>query len=326
MKSQLRILQYVVLLMSTQVIVLPAQAASFDCAQARTHIEKMICANTKLSDLDDQLGKVYSQALKKAPEPEALIRRQRDWLKDLRKYCHSKMCVQRAYTTRIAAIQNGDGAKAYVMPARLAEREANKAAKIKAVLRTHTMNLTTYIHAKPAQIALCKSVYSALRNGDSSIKYVEPVLRTNDPANPGLSAYNACNLKKLTMLELGTTGFRLYRLKQPGNPHGKVEEYLFGENPKDTFRTIPAALIKVNFKTCKIMDEVPAYSSHPLPNYNPDYGTNAMILYHNRYFFLDLSRIGESEYYSLDVWEHSMKRHMFLPKNLCAWSVPLKTK
>jgi uncharacterized protein len=38
------------------------EAASFDCGKASTPVEKSICANTKLSELDSQLMQSYKKA------------------------------------------------------------------------------------------------------------------------------------------------------------------------------------------------------------------------------------------------------------------------
>lgn len=39
-----------------------AAAQSFDCAKAQTRIEKMVCADRSLADLDEYLGRYYSAA------------------------------------------------------------------------------------------------------------------------------------------------------------------------------------------------------------------------------------------------------------------------
>lgn len=43
---------------------LPAAAASFDCAKARTKVEKLICKDPQLSRQDEDLAKAYGEALK----------------------------------------------------------------------------------------------------------------------------------------------------------------------------------------------------------------------------------------------------------------------
>jgi len=42
----------------------PATAASFDCAKARTKVEKLICGDPQLSRQDEDLAKAYGEALK----------------------------------------------------------------------------------------------------------------------------------------------------------------------------------------------------------------------------------------------------------------------
>ncbi len=42
----------------------PASAASFDCAKARSKVEKLICADPQLSRQDEDLAKAYGEALK----------------------------------------------------------------------------------------------------------------------------------------------------------------------------------------------------------------------------------------------------------------------
>ena len=61
----------------------PAMAASFDCQKASTPVERAICANPELSELDSTLGAHYSRAIAKlAPDQrDALRTGQRTWLK-----------------------------------------------------------------------------------------------------------------------------------------------------------------------------------------------------------------------------------------------------
>ena len=42
----------------------PATAASFDCAKARTKVEKLICKDPQLSRQDEEVAKAYGEALK----------------------------------------------------------------------------------------------------------------------------------------------------------------------------------------------------------------------------------------------------------------------
>lgn len=81
-------------------------AASFDCDNASTKVELIVCADTALSDLDEQLASIYRQALGLAQagtsEPKAS---QRAWLKR-RNACADASCVTAAYRERIAELED----------------------------------------------------------------------------------------------------------------------------------------------------------------------------------------------------------------------------
>jgi len=78
-----------------------AQAASFDCAKARTLIENHICADQKLSALDEELSKVYREVLDATPRPDAFRASQRVWLRDVRNVCTTSQCLTKVYQERL---------------------------------------------------------------------------------------------------------------------------------------------------------------------------------------------------------------------------------
>ena len=80
-----------------------ACAASFDCDKASTKVENLICKNSGLSKLDEDLGASYSKALKTVSNPFALRLQQREWIK-LRNQCTDKSCLEAAYQGRIDEI------------------------------------------------------------------------------------------------------------------------------------------------------------------------------------------------------------------------------
>ena len=88
-------------ILSGWLLLAPAHAASFDCAQARTDVEKLICADNALSKLDDSLEAQYRQALKRHDIRETVKQSQQDWLKNSRNICRTGECVKKAYDTRI---------------------------------------------------------------------------------------------------------------------------------------------------------------------------------------------------------------------------------
>jgi uncharacterized protein len=80
-------------------------SASFDCAKAKTKIDKLVCSDPKLSDLDDKLNALYKKVLELSPAPEDSKEQQRDWVKDPRNTCKDAACLERAYTSRISDLE-----------------------------------------------------------------------------------------------------------------------------------------------------------------------------------------------------------------------------
>ena len=82
-----------------------ANAASFDCNKASTWIEKTICADSKLSKLDDVMAKKYKIELASATDYEdskdRMIYEQQSWLTFQRNTCKDIACIIREYTERI---------------------------------------------------------------------------------------------------------------------------------------------------------------------------------------------------------------------------------
>lgn len=60
-----------------------SQAASFDCGRVSTEIEKTICADRTLSDLDDALTKLYAETKQRlsGADQDQLVADQKEWLK-----------------------------------------------------------------------------------------------------------------------------------------------------------------------------------------------------------------------------------------------------
>lgn len=80
-----------------------AEAASFDCALAKTAMERGICNNPDLSHLDDRLAVAYRTSLEKAGDPHVLRSAQRAWLSATRR-CTDDECLREAYESRIKAL------------------------------------------------------------------------------------------------------------------------------------------------------------------------------------------------------------------------------
>ena len=87
-----------------------AHAASFNCEKAGTPIEKSICANEVLDELDSQLGQLYGE-LKgslSSSKVEALTKQQHDWLKKRDTSCEAYEidCLRDLYEQRIADLSH----------------------------------------------------------------------------------------------------------------------------------------------------------------------------------------------------------------------------
>src|SRR5262249_47187373 len=80
-----------------------AQAATFDCNKASSFVEKVICSDSQLTGMDDQLGRLYKDALAASANSETLKTEQKAWLSS-RNQCKDSDCIMRAYTERITAL------------------------------------------------------------------------------------------------------------------------------------------------------------------------------------------------------------------------------
>jgi uncharacterized protein YecT (DUF1311 family) len=100
------------LLLAACLLAGPATAASFDCAKARTNVEKLVCASTELGALDERLAATFKAI---GPEPEGdpgwghwapRVDDQRRWLSDVRNACRDAACLRAAYIARIGVLQH----------------------------------------------------------------------------------------------------------------------------------------------------------------------------------------------------------------------------
>lgn len=82
---------------------LPTHGASFDCTKAKTTVEKTICADPKLSKLDEEVNAAYSAA-KNAGNSDVISVQQRAWLKE-RNACKTSDCIEIVYARRLKELQ-----------------------------------------------------------------------------------------------------------------------------------------------------------------------------------------------------------------------------
>ncbi|MDE1183877.1 hypothetical protein [Paraburkholderia sp.] len=82
-----------------------AHAASFDCARGHSAAERVICHDAALSSLDDQLGKLYRQARRTAPNRRAFTADSDAKWAWREANCTDAACLTTWYTGRIADLQ-----------------------------------------------------------------------------------------------------------------------------------------------------------------------------------------------------------------------------
>lgn len=97
----------------------PALSASFDCAKAKTPVEKAICGDTKLSQLDSDLDRYYSVAIEALKDGASCLKSdERNWVKTQRDNCGAKVdCLMTSYLGRLATLdglQPGASAIKYI--------------------------------------------------------------------------------------------------------------------------------------------------------------------------------------------------------------------
>ena len=78
-------------------------AASFECKKASSYVEKIICMNNDISELDSTLGEIFFSTKKVHPD---LIGNQKKWLLETRNVCTTAECLKNVYTDRIAALRS----------------------------------------------------------------------------------------------------------------------------------------------------------------------------------------------------------------------------
>jgi uncharacterized protein len=82
-----------------------AVAASFECKEASTAVEKMICATDELSELDEFLDTAYGKALSDVEHETDVTNAQVAWLKNVRDKCKDVVCLRRVYIKRIFQLE-----------------------------------------------------------------------------------------------------------------------------------------------------------------------------------------------------------------------------
>jgi uncharacterized protein len=132
----------------------PVHSAGFDCAKAKTKIDKLICSDARLSEADEKLSALYKEVLAKSPVPEDTRQQQLEWVKQSRNTCKAADCLEQAYTSRTSDLQEQLEKLPFkpaldkpliVLPSRPAE-DRDAAAKIgPAIVKKEPLELIGYV-------------------------------------------------------------------------------------------------------------------------------------------------------------------------------------
>ena len=96
-------------MMLSLLLLTTAQAASFDCKEAGTNIEKLICDDATLSKLDEEVAKEYQVNLEQSYDQRKTVKDQRQWLKEVRNVCQDAECVRNALNLRVRRLELVEG-------------------------------------------------------------------------------------------------------------------------------------------------------------------------------------------------------------------------
>ncbi|WP_159017455.1 DUF4352 domain-containing protein [Cognatiluteimonas profundi] len=80
----------------------PRAGPAFDCEQAFTRAEHLICEDSVLSLMDWELTRTYASAARTTDDQAALQREQDDWRRHVRDACTTVRCIEDAYAERTA--------------------------------------------------------------------------------------------------------------------------------------------------------------------------------------------------------------------------------
>lgn len=155
-------------------------AASFDCGKAQLKVEKLVCDTPAISKLDDELGKLYQEAINKANEKQKqlLITEQKHWLKHTRNVCRDETCLKLAYWSRQAEL-----ATFFEPKSPLYKHEADKTEAIKQVLATAPL-----YPSESSDTPFCRQMFDDLKQV-KGVRFVDPVVQTQSYEDPALDKW-----------------------------------------------------------------------------------------------------------------------------------------
>ncbi|HDS1037975.1 MULTISPECIES: lysozyme inhibitor LprI family protein [Stenotrophomonas] len=78
---------------------------SFDCVNASSAVEQMICADPDLARLDKQTAEAFGAVRTRSMDPGEVAASQGRWRRTVRDVCTDEACVEQAYQARLAELK-----------------------------------------------------------------------------------------------------------------------------------------------------------------------------------------------------------------------------
>jgi len=234
------------------------QAASFDCAKAASKVEKMICADAELSELDEKMAKAYDKALPKAPDPSVVKQQQKEWLRE-RNLCMNRTCLHNQYQLRLGELQRIID----LVPLTTTEEShyfAKESEKLKVIRDVVRRQSFVWYHPYMQEPEFCKAFKKDFIDG-LHLEPVEPDFRTDDAHDPRFDKLNRCTEYYRQGAEEPEQGafwgveywggppYRYYSVELDGNPANGQEVILYHE-PTVELRTNGTGYSWIDPQTC----------------------------------------------------------------------------
>jgi hypothetical protein len=83
----------------------PRPGPAFDCNQAYTRAEHLVCEDAVLSLMDWELSRAYANASRRVADQAALQRDEDEWRHRVRDACDTSRCIESAYNQRTAVLE-----------------------------------------------------------------------------------------------------------------------------------------------------------------------------------------------------------------------------
>jgi hypothetical protein len=202
-------------------------------------------------------------------------------------------------------------------------READKAQCVKTWLKTYHRELRIkYLNQQ--QQKFCTKFHQALASASSSIKYVEPVARSDDREHPLLKPYNDCAHYRGPARESPYPGIspdahdlRLYCLSRNGKSGNDPEMYLYEEETYGAPRTGSGETryVRVDLTTCEEIDLLNVSAVKPKrTEARSGARVNALIRYQAQFYIYNLDGG-----LALELYKFEAKTGYFVQNPSCWW-------